>query len=115
MTLAEIRSYIREQIEASEWNGKNGAHIKKIFTLPMAEFRARVQACKKKGPDAIYENLGVMRNGAVLMPEGYSGILGMEAVNLRLAQKEREDYAAEKQYGAMPEAKALTKQKTIHV
>ncbi len=113
MTLTELRGYIHEQIEASEWHGANGAHIKKILTMPLDKFREMKKAHNKQ-PNGLYHALGVMRNNAVLMPEGYSGLLGTTAVDLRIEELARVDYAAEKQYGDMPEAKNLAKQKTIH-
>ncbi len=114
MTLNEIRANIAGQIEASEWHGATGMHIKKILTMPMDELRQRLTACRGKGPNALYEMLGVMRNGAIIMPDGYNGILGIEAVDLRLEEMNRLDYAAEQQYGDLPEAKELAKKKTIH-
>lgn len=114
MTLTELREHISNLIEASEWHGKTGEHIKKILTMPLDELRRRRAACKNKGGNALYEMLGVMRNGAVIMPEGYTGIMGVAAVDVRLDELARVDYAAEKQYGDYPEAKQLAKDKTIH-
>ena len=113
-TLPELREHIANLIEASEWHGKTGEHIKKILTMPIDELRKRRAACKGKGGNALYEMLGVMRNGAVVMPEGYTGIIGVAAVDVRLEELARIDYTAEKQYGDYPEAKQLAESKTIH-
>lgn len=103
MTLIEIRARMQQEIEASEWHGVAGIHIKKILTMPIDEFRRRSK--ETRGGNSLKESLGVMRNGAVLVPDGYDGLGGAEVVDLRSAEMECLDYAAEKQYGDMPEAR----------
>lgn len=97
MSLREIREAIQRYIEVSGWQGKNGIHLIKILKMPMDEFREIYKA--NKGAYEIYHALGVMRDGAAIIPEGYDGVDAIKAVDLRIEEMHRVDYVAMKQYG----------------
>lgn len=96
MSLREIREAIERYIEVSGWQGENGIKIIKILQLPIDEFR-RIYRANRKAYQ-IYHVLGVMRDGAAIIPEGYDGVDGIRAVDLRIEELQRIDFAMTKRY-----------------
>ena len=91
MTLAEIRNKIKEEIENTTWDGKNGTHVFNVLSMRIQDFMDLYK--KVGGYSKIFEYCGATRGGAVVIPDGYRGMIMYDAVQLRLEEMQRITYA----------------------